>query len=332
MAKLGDPYQYLVAAIVQLMEPNVQVDIGTWIEGPDGERDLDVSIRGNLQNSPAFVLIECKDWKRRVGIQAIDALDSKRKDLGVTLAVICSNSGFSKNAIKKAKRVGILPVAAAKQGDARVRITIEDEVYCGRVKINKVQCTYFGSNLGGLPNNITDRDVLYEGRPMAAWIRSRVGWYINQFPQDSRLRARIQFRSPVIFSFGGTSRAVTGLQLEVEYEIKWYSRFTSIDASAGLYNYLTGYMNIEPTGQYHISNINCNEENWDTQWKQINFVPESVLHAARLFAGEPDTNSELPIGMEVRVWTYVLEGIDIVDNVEPPQFDALVENETVDRM
>jgi hypothetical protein len=184
MTKSGDPYQYLVAAIVQLMEPSVHVDTGTWIEGPDGQRDLDVSIRGNLEGRPAFVLIECKDWKRKVGIQTIDALESKHKDLGVTHAVICSNSGFSKDAIRKAKRVGILTVAAIKQGDTRVRTTIEDEVYCGRAKIKKVQCTYFGSDLGGLPKNITDRDVLYEGRPLAAWIRNRVGWFIGQYPQN----------------------------------------------------------------------------------------------------------------------------------------------------
>jgi hypothetical protein len=67
------------------------------MEGPDGKRDCDVSVRGMRQGVPYFALVECKDWKKEkpVGIGVVDALDSKRRDLNADLAVIYSNSGFT---------------------------------------------------------------------------------------------------------------------------------------------------------------------------------------------------------------------------------------------
>jgi len=54
------------------------------------------------------VVIECKDWNRPIGIAFIDALDSKRRDLGASIAMICSNSGFTSDALRKAARVEFL--------------------------------------------------------------------------------------------------------------------------------------------------------------------------------------------------------------------------------
>ena len=104
----GRTYQRLVAYVVKAIDPGSSVEEGKWIEGPDGRRDMDVVVRGTLEGREFSVLIECKDYDVRttgpVGIGHVDAIDSKRHDLPVDAAIICSNSGFTAPAIRKAKR------------------------------------------------------------------------------------------------------------------------------------------------------------------------------------------------------------------------------------
>src|SRR5688572_24930853 len=74
-------------------------------KGPMADATLTLPIRSAASGTPRLILIECKDWKRPVGIGAIDALESKRRDLQVSVAMICSNSGFTEDALRKAARV-----------------------------------------------------------------------------------------------------------------------------------------------------------------------------------------------------------------------------------
>lgn len=72
MAKPGEKYQQIVNALVQALDPNATVRVGQWIHGPDGQREVDVEIRGCVDDNGHFTLVECKDWRRPVDIQEID--------------------------------------------------------------------------------------------------------------------------------------------------------------------------------------------------------------------------------------------------------------------
>jgi len=128
VAKPGDEYQELVGAVEKALEPGASVKVGQWIDGPDGKRELDVEVRGTLDGSPCFILIECKDWGDPVRIGVIDALDSKRRDLFADRAVVYSNSGFTAPALRKAKRVRIGAASALKAGDGEVKVAIETAI------------------------------------------------------------------------------------------------------------------------------------------------------------------------------------------------------------
>src|SRR5688572_12071245 len=84
--KSGIAYQRAVAEVAQNLRPGAQVKVGTWIEGPDGRRDLDVSVR-SADGKVLLAVIECKDWNKPIGIGFIDALDSKRHDLRINTAM-----------------------------------------------------------------------------------------------------------------------------------------------------------------------------------------------------------------------------------------------------
>jgi hypothetical protein len=107
--------------------------------GSDGKRDLDVVVRGTVEGVPFFVQIECKDWSEPVGIAVVDALDSKRRDLGADKAIIYSNSGFTEPALRKASRVGIDMASALKAGDELIRVTIQKHLVAKRLSIDTMR-------------------------------------------------------------------------------------------------------------------------------------------------------------------------------------------------
>lgn len=130
MAKAGTEYQELVAEVVRALDSNAKVETAQAVVGPDGAREVDVEVRGTQNGRPYFILIECKDKtygrsRRRVSIEEIDALDSKRKDLNADLAVLCSNTGFSGGALLKAGRVGIVAISALARRDGRAKFVVE---------------------------------------------------------------------------------------------------------------------------------------------------------------------------------------------------------------
>jgi len=92
VGKLGKPYENLVGIIQKALHPDAIVEMGEWVVGPDGERELDVSVRGEVDGVPTFIFLECKDWKKQVGIEAVDAFDSKRADLGADRAILVSKA------------------------------------------------------------------------------------------------------------------------------------------------------------------------------------------------------------------------------------------------
>src|SRR5687768_12391867 len=89
--KKGKAFEELVAEVVSQFHPNAEIKTGEWVVGPDGRRELDVSVRGMVRGLPTFMLLECKDYTYSktpspVGIEDIDAFDSKRRDLSVDVA------------------------------------------------------------------------------------------------------------------------------------------------------------------------------------------------------------------------------------------------------
>src|SRR5580765_3835188 len=99
------------------MDLGASIRHGVWLVGPDGRRELDVFI--TVEGQKRHVVVECKDFNPNttgpVGIGYVDALESKRWDLGVDASFLCSNAGFTTDAVSKAKRVGIGLIAVMRK-------------------------------------------------------------------------------------------------------------------------------------------------------------------------------------------------------------------------
>jgi len=241
--KRGRAFEECVAAVVQAIDPQAIVRQGTWIDGPDGRRDRDVSIEGTVDDVPYSALIECKDYDRTttgpVGIAVVDALDSKRRDCASDIAIICSNAGFTDPAIRKAQRVGIVLIGVFRQDDGRIRHQLFDHVYFRRLKID-----HLGFRLEhvheGTTRNCTDISATFQGRPVANWLCHWSRSIIMSNPiGGGHYTGLFEFKRPTAFDVaGGSSFVATQMFAELILSGGWFEQSAIIDGTAGVYDFV----------------------------------------------------------------------------------------------
>lgn len=107
MAKSGKEYEKIVAEIHEQFAGYATVTSDEKIVGKSGEtRQIDVSLRSNIVGTPILIIIECKDYGRKVEVGKVDELIGKMTDVGANSAVLMSDSGFTNGALKRALAAG----------------------------------------------------------------------------------------------------------------------------------------------------------------------------------------------------------------------------------
>ena len=150
MRKKGRAFEHVVKDVLGALDPKARIRQGHWVAGPDGRRELDVLIEGTADGVPRRVLVECKDFNPKttgpVGIGLIDAFESKRRDLDADVSLICSNAGFTSDAVRKAKRVGIGLIGVMREKDRRIRYQVHEEIYIRRVQVEALTIALRGNS------------------------------------------------------------------------------------------------------------------------------------------------------------------------------------------
>jgi hypothetical protein len=254
LAKLGRAYEQVVADVAKEFDPSADVKVGEWVKGPVGLREVDVLITGTVDGIARRVLIECKDYdsrKRRIGIAVIDATDSKRRDLAADFTLICSNAGFSKDAMRKAGRVGIGLIGVLKEADPRIRYKVFDEIYTRRVDLwNKADIDV--KVVTGSVATWTVEEIAYQGASVLAWLQHRTVLFVvrNRVVNGTHVLL-FRFGRPVLIQQGGLSAFMTEISVRVKLTGQWIAQEVEIDASSGLYDWLRKRVRLAPTGEPH---------------------------------------------------------------------------------
>jgi len=238
MSKAGDRYQDLVGAVQRALDPGAIVDVGIWVEGPDGRRDMDVSVRGIKTGVPYVALIECKDWKEPVGIAVIDAFDSKRHDLKVDLAVVFSNSGFTQDAARKARRVGIELASVVKDGDPTVHLEIIRTFIAKRHAVVRWVLALFWDKDRAGPEDFHPLGVTFRGLPVVNWIQQDSLRLLHEHPGAALIKAEYAFKSEQEFRIRGKVCLLIGLVYRVECRRDWVSQSVRESVTLGSYDFL----------------------------------------------------------------------------------------------
>ncbi len=237
--KRGKPFQLVVRDVIRALDPTASVSEGDWVDGPDGRRDRDVFVEGTVEGVKRSILIECKDFNPAttgpVGISIVDELDSKQRDLRADVAIICSNSGFTDGAVRKARRLGIALIGVMREGDRRIRYKIEDELLGRRVALRS-----FGFDLRDeRGNGVGGEDATYKGLPLENWILRRLQLFVAANPiVNGTLQVIEQLRQPIEFQTRTGRFIAIQLGIRAQLEGYWFTRRVSIDATIGIYDWL----------------------------------------------------------------------------------------------
>lgn len=278
--KRGEAYQGAVALVAKSIVPSADVEVGVWIDGPDGRRDLDVVIRPKGADSTPVVVIECKDWNRPIGIAFIDALDSKRRDLGALIAMICSNSGFTSDALRKAARVGIPALSALIEGDRRIRVVVREQIYTRIAKFVRHAPTFHHPNLsndqkGILAEPVYTKEWSYCGKSLEAWVATKLLQVAGGATRSRSFLIACQFLKPIPFDIRGISILMSRIDIRATFTVQWMTQVAEIGASQGMYDHLRKVVLVGPGPyQFHLKNINS--QHWGTP-VGIEDVPPRLL-------------------------------------------------------
>lgn len=311
MSKRGRPYERVVAEILKAMDPGASVHHGHWILGPDGRRELDVYIEGTADGQRRQVLVECKDFNPKttgpVGIGYLDALESKRRDLGIDVCFMCSNAGFTSDAISKAKRVSIGLIAVMRKDDKRMRFAVAEELYTRKVKVEKLSIGLHGADPIRL-DGVTFEGITYQGVPVGHWVLHRAQLFLASNPiVKGTYTARHKLITPAEFCLPTGPVTATRIDYHLTISGGWFAQQITIDATGAVYDWLRRRIRLTPgPGQLHLQGVDI------YAGTPISAPPPSELqHMKDLRDGE------------VAVALLLLEGLEVKEPV--PDIDSLIE-------
>ena len=264
--KAGDVYQDTVALIVKSLAPGAKVEVGPWIDGPDGRRDQDVVVTGTHGGRLRHIVIECKDWSKRVGIEVVDALESKRRDVGADASFVCSNRGFTEPALRKAKRVGIGMVSVLEDGNHGVKVVINEVLFCRKTIFHEYGgAEWFFSDSAAakkVPPGTGPNEMTFEGIGVDAWLADRCFRLAMVNPSDRRIVARYRFRKPLAIQFRDVELDVTGCQVIVSYTTTFYTQVVQVSATKGVYDYLNRQLTVPSGSEVFADGVKPAPEKW----------------------------------------------------------------------
>lgn len=109
--KAGKALEQLVMAIQEYQKnnPDTHIVSNAILRDRAGvDREVDVFVRNTFQGENIGIAFECKDYKRKVGVNIVDEFKSKCNDIpDIHKGIIVSPSGFTDGAKKKAQFLGI---------------------------------------------------------------------------------------------------------------------------------------------------------------------------------------------------------------------------------
>jgi hypothetical protein len=101
-------FEDLVAEIQQELSPDGLVTANDKILGRSGQiRQIDVSVRKSIGEFELLIIVDCKDYKKRIDIKGVEEFIGMVADVGANKGAMVAASGYSDGAKKRAEQAGI---------------------------------------------------------------------------------------------------------------------------------------------------------------------------------------------------------------------------------
>lgn len=237
--KAGRAFESVVADIVREFDSSPHIETNVIMDGPDGRREIDVLIDGQVGGIGRRAFIECKDYNPKrgpLGIAVVDALESKRRDLNYDLCALCSNAGFTADAVRKAARTGIALLGALKDGDDRIRYQVLDEIFVLKIDVVRANVTVDASSK---PTNFDLMRLQFGGLKVQAWLVERVLRYLMSIGGNGKGQHRLdlRFSSPVPCEYDDKPVSLHQLSVDMHVIAQWHSQIVEHTTTSGFYDW-----------------------------------------------------------------------------------------------
>jgi hypothetical protein len=124
----GSAYEAIVAKVHRDFGDDSRILEDETIIGKSGiPRQCDVTIRKMVCGYEVLIIIECKDYSRRVDMPKVDAFEGFLDDVGGHKGILISDTGFTEGALARAKRtrrIDLCSVFDATNEGLKYRVTI----------------------------------------------------------------------------------------------------------------------------------------------------------------------------------------------------------------
>jgi hypothetical protein len=124
--------EYLVVSIQQQLSPDARVKHNVYLDGVDSEtkRQIDVLVEQNIGQYTIKIVIDCKDYSKPVDVKGVEEFHGLVRDVRAHKGALVCPSGFTKAALKLAKKLQIDLYRPVSTGKHKWQANVSIPVIC----------------------------------------------------------------------------------------------------------------------------------------------------------------------------------------------------------
>lgn len=274
--KQGVAFEKAVAALQKRLAHNAEVlHNETLVDRLGHKRQFDVVIRGTVGGHEVIGVIECKDWSRRVGIQAVESFVTKTRELNANLVLIAAKNGFTANALDTAKFHGIGTLSLLPDDPEDSGFLVGARAYADHFQWTAVNLSLAFASKSPPATHPPLEDLYWKHHRLLDWI---LGFLLDLRYHEERqgvLIVTVDFEKQVRLHTGTRDRYVTGLVFRVRRERIRKTRLLSVRGEAFL-RWDEMKLTIPPKGSVEFEKFRVDLKDWDNYDGEI-VLPRNSL-------------------------------------------------------
>lgn len=263
--------EYLVVMIQEQLSPDASVQHNVMLDGIDSEtkRQIDILVEQNIGQYTMRIVIDCKDYSKPVDVKGVEEFQGLVQDVRAHKGALVCPAGFSKSALKRAKKLQIDLYRPVSTGKHKWQAKVTAPILCD------FRSSYmsFGISCSApkpltIPQDFYNLPVLdEEGNDLGTSLKTaQAKWDEGLFPSDPGEHERVSIfgDTKVLIDNGHNDTVEVELTVGLFVKQNLYIGHLPIEDINGLKDEHSGYI---VTNAFTLGGLNPEEV--ERTWKQV---------------------------------------------------------------
>lgn len=225
-------------------------------------REFDVVVRGHFAGHPMLGVIECKDWKDKVGTPEVDAFITKSSDINANLRLIVSSRGFTGPALKQAKDSGVGVFSLLPDDPADTGFSVGILWYARAYKWDQIQLHLRFHGQPAQPSSYKGEEVLYLGKPVVNWFLRELSTTYCHITSSGPFALNAKFDAPVSLTIQNRPYEASEITVTAERICRKKSRFMQMTGDA-FFDWQTNSLSVPARGSVTVRGFRSDLSDWE---------------------------------------------------------------------